>query len=305
MTRQQRSLVDKALSDARESRQVAFKRELDVNSTGEWLEIIKDIVAMANSGGGAIAVGLDDLGEPSKWDPTPLLRHDPALLKDKLAVFTGEQFDDVAVVERRKGRRTIAVILVGERTGAPLIFEKDGSYRAPDGTDRCVFSKGSVYFRHGPRSEPGRSRDVRRFAKREEDRMRREFVSNIRKVSTAPSGAEVLILNRDAVSRIGASGVRVIDDPNAPTVGVIDSDQTHPFLFNELLRILRRRIGTWLTSYDLFCVRNVHKIDRKPEFFHKPLHGSPQYSQSYVDWLVEEYRKDDQFFVKAREQSKT
>lgn len=35
-----------------ESRRVDFKESLDVASPGEWVELIKDVVTMANSGGG-------------------------------------------------------------------------------------------------------------------------------------------------------------------------------------------------------------------------------------------------------------
>jgi predicted HTH transcriptional regulator len=42
-----------------------FKSTFDVNAPGDWLEIIKDIVAFANSGGGTILIGVNDDGTPS------------------------------------------------------------------------------------------------------------------------------------------------------------------------------------------------------------------------------------------------
>ena len=290
MARKSTSLVDKALLDTRESRQIDFKRKLDVNSTAAWCEIVKDIAAMANSGGGAIVIGLDDFGQPSGWDPTPLLEQDPALLVDRLAKFTGEQFDDVDVLERRKGRKRVAVLLVGARTGSPLIFEKEGTYRLLDGKDKCAFAKGSVYFRHGAKSEPGLARDLQRFAKLEESSFKRELMGNISKVSKAPRGSEVLVLNQEKDSRLRATGLRIVDHASALAVGVIDLDQTHPLLLNQLLRDLNTRIDGVLTPYDLLCVRKVYKIADKSEFFHKPLHGSPQYSPSYIEWLVKQYQ---------------
>ena len=300
MARKPMSLVDRALSDTRESRHIDFKRELDVNSTAEWCEIIKDIVALANSGGGVIAIGLDDFGVPSGWDPSSLLNQDPALHVDRLAKFTGEQFDEIEVLDRRKGRKRVAIILVGERTGSPLIFEKEGSYRAGDGKDKCAFAKGSVYFRHGAKSEPGLSRDLQRFSKLEENRVKRELMGHILKVSTAPRGAEVLILKEPVDTQLGTTGVHVVDDPNAPNVGVIFHDQTHPLLLSELLRDLNKQIDRALTPYDLQCVRKVYKIEKKSEFFYKPNHGSPQYSPLYIDWLIKRYQKDSQFFANAR-----
>ena len=60
------ALVDKALKAKRESKLIDFKSAFDPESTGDWCELVKDIVAMANSGGGAIVIGLDNSGSPSK-----------------------------------------------------------------------------------------------------------------------------------------------------------------------------------------------------------------------------------------------
>lgn len=64
---------------AGESATVDFKLSFDPKSKGEWCELIKDIVAMSNSGGGSIVVGVDDDGNPStNSDIAPLLAVDPA-----------------------------------------------------------------------------------------------------------------------------------------------------------------------------------------------------------------------------------
>ena len=48
-------LIQKALSAKRESKYVEFKQSFDPNSAREWCEIIKDIVAIANSGAGLLS----------------------------------------------------------------------------------------------------------------------------------------------------------------------------------------------------------------------------------------------------------
>lgn len=304
MARSQLGPIDRALVEVRESRNLDFKRMLDVGSTAEWCEIIKDVVAMANSGGGIIAIGLDDSGSPCGWNPKPLLDHDPAILVDKIAKYTGEQFDEVTVISRKKGRRQIALIVVGERVGSPLIFEKEGTYQLPSGANKCAFAKGSVYFRHGAKSEPGVSRDLLRFSKLEESRIKRELLGHISKVSKAPRGAEVLVLEQDEKAPTHGMNVRVVSDPRAPAVGVINQDQMHPLLLHEVLDALNLQIGANLNPHDLLCVRKVHSIDTRPAFFYKPLHGSPQYSHAYVQWLADRYEHDPKFFTDAREQAK-
>ncbi len=72
--------VDKGLKAKRESKYVEFKRSFDPASTGAWCELIKDIVAMANTGGGVILIGLDNGGIPSKEDVQPVFNIDHATL---------------------------------------------------------------------------------------------------------------------------------------------------------------------------------------------------------------------------------
>ncbi len=57
-------LVDKGLAAKRESKYLDFKSSFNPDSAGEWCELIKDIVAMANTGGGIIIIGLEKIMVP-------------------------------------------------------------------------------------------------------------------------------------------------------------------------------------------------------------------------------------------------
>jgi hypothetical protein len=48
--------IDEALELNHETQSVDFKRQFDPSSSAEWCELTKDLVAMANSGGGVILV---------------------------------------------------------------------------------------------------------------------------------------------------------------------------------------------------------------------------------------------------------
>jgi hypothetical protein len=158
-------LTRKALSVSRESKRVEFKGEVDPTSRGSWLEMAKDIAAMANSGGGVVIVGLDSVGSPTGWSPDVLLSADPATLVDSLAPYLGEQYDDFSVAEVSKDGVRLAAILIGARTGTPLIFEKSGNYQPESQPQRQAFGRGTVYFRHGAKSEPGLAKDLASFSR--------------------------------------------------------------------------------------------------------------------------------------------
>ena len=218
-----------------------------------------------------------------------------------IAKYVGEQFEELEISEAMKAGQTVATITVGMRAGSPLVFEKPGTYVDDDGNPKTAFDRGTVYFRHGAKSEPALARDLARFANAEAARLRRELVKNVRKISNAPRGSEIIV----ATPKSGPAGTvdrfRVVDDPNAPAVARTDFDVTHPFRQKELLKTINDRAGEKIAGpYEIQCVRRVYDIDNRPEFFHRPKFGSPQYSDAFVSWLITEYQRDRQFFENAK-----
>jgi len=49
------------------------EKQFDLSRPEDWCAIIKDIAAMANSGGASILLGIKDDGTPSDWDPPNIL----------------------------------------------------------------------------------------------------------------------------------------------------------------------------------------------------------------------------------------
>lgn len=288
----------------RESKRVDFKERLDLSRAEDWCEIIKDIAAMANSGGGSILVGVKDDGAPSGWDPLSILGADPAHFVDKIAKYTGEQFSEFEIVATRRDHRQIAEIRIAAAE-TPLVFVQPGTYEVVEGKQKTAFGRGTVYFRHGAKSEPANPRDLRDFLAREIDRARRSWLGNIRKVVQAPTGSIVNVV-RPGVP-VGAdmhtAAVRLVDDPEAPVFGRLNPDETHPHRQKEVAKKVSERLAEKrvITPFEIQCVRKAHKIDEsKPQYFHRSKFTSPQYSDAFVDWIVREFDKDSDFFDKAR-----
>jgi hypothetical protein len=59
-------------------------------------------------------------------------------------------------------------------------------------------------------------------------------------------------------------------------------------------------------QHDIQCVNKAHAVKKRPEWFYQgKVLGSPsQYSEAFIDWIVDRVKHDPQFFVKARETSK-
>ncbi len=98
------------------------------------------------------------------------------------------------------------------------------------------------------------------------------------------------------------TAVRITDDPAAPAVRRISSDETHPYRQKELIVALNDALGDALVnSHDVQTVRAAHNIDQNPVFANNALYASRQYSEAFVEWIVDQYRSDPDFFHKARE----
>ena len=299
------NLLEKIKGVKRESKYVDFKENFDVDSQRDWCEIIKDIVAMTNSGGGVILIGIKNDGTPSEFDIKKIFKIDPAQMTDKIAKYTLEQFSDFEIREVTKNKHKIAMLLI-EGKSSPMIFVRPGTYNFGDGQQNTAFSRGTIYFRHGAKSEPGDSNDIKKVIDREVERSRKFWLGNIRKVVKAPSGHIVHVLPPEVrVSTIStATPIRIVDEPRAPPYRLETPDITHPHRQKEVIQIFNQKLQgkKSINTYDMFCVRRVYDIDRKkPQHCYESKYASPQYSENFVKWLIGQFNKDSSFFEKARE----
>ncbi len=296
-------LLAKSLAAKRESRQLEFKESFDVGSRQEWCEIIKDLVAIANSGGGVIVFGVNNRGEPTDADLSPLRRVDPATITDRLHRYTETYLTDFEIHEPEKaGYKLVAWIVRPSAT--PIVFAEPGTYPVESGKQRTAFGRGTVYFRHGAKSEPGTTEDIADVLERRLESIRREWLSGVRKVVHAPAGSRVAVLPAEISQSDSpeSTPIRITEDPAAPAYRVVDPDTTHPYRQKELMAAIRKRLPrpVQFNSFDVVTIRHAHGIDENREFVHKPKFGSRQYSQRFLDWIVDQIQMDPEFLQKAR-----
>jgi Putative DNA-binding domain len=299
-------MIERALQARRESKTVDFKRSFDPDNSGEWCELIKDVVAMANSSGGCVVIGVEDDGSIGPLGAAgPLLALDPARVTDKVARYTGVQFEDFGIAEGIRDGQAVGVLAVGPST-RPLIFEKPGTYPVAEGKQKSAFSVGTLYVRHGAKSEPANSSDLARILERAVQLVRKEWMTGVRRMVNAPAGSKLAVLppgvrqSRDPE----ATPIRITTDPAAPEYRLVEPDATHPWRQKELLAEVSKALpdDVRINQFDIQAVRHVYAIDSEARYFYKGKFGSAQYSPEFRDWLVEEYRADSAFFWKAREE---
>jgi hypothetical protein len=281
--------LSRAAEAKRSSKRVELDEGFDPQSPGVWLELVRDVAAMANSGGGVVVLDGDVEEEQ---------------LHGELARYAEPEFESFEVRDIKRAGRPATAIVVEAVANTPLVFTRTGRYRNADGDEHVAFARGGLYFRHGAKSEPATGADVRDFIKRQLDATRSQWLANIRQVMHAPDGAEVAVIEtaeRDDEGR--PTLIRLTTDPHAPLYGQVDPDRSHPYRQKEVIREANDRLaGVRVNAFDVLSVRRVHAIseETRPEFVHVPKFGSPQYSDAFVDWLVSEHEHDAEFFSKAK-----
>jgi len=274
------TLLERAETATRSSKRVQLVEALD------WVELVRDVAAMANAGGGVIVVAGTEFDEES--------------LHDRLERYVEPEFDALELRELNRADGPATALVVDGVVGGPLVFSEEGR-----GLDGVVFPRGAVFFRHGAKSEPARGEDVRDFIRHQLDDIREQWLRNIRAVMHAPGGAEIAVVEtaeRDEEGRPRL--IRLTTDPSAPLYGQIDPDLSHPYRQKEVITEVNKRLdgAREVNAFDVLSVRRVHEIteETRPEFVHVPKFGSPQYSDAFVDWLVERDRHDPEFFARAK-----
>jgi hypothetical protein len=296
-----------AVSATEETHDLDFKSGFDPKQAGDWCELVKDVISMANSGGGTIIIGANDDGSASGYDASIFRAIDPADIANKINKYTDQNFADIHIQDAAISGKTVAVLIIGA-VRFPIVFSAPGDYESPPGKTKNAFRKGTIYFRHGAKSEPGTTEDLRHALERELARIKDFWLEGITKVVEAPEGSEIHVVEAAvAISKAdGAQPVRLTNSGQGPEFRVVDNDQVYPYRAKELMRKLAELLGDKIaTTYDLQVVRKIFDIDRNPNFSHKSKFGTRQYSDAFVEWVLDQFRQDNQFFQKAREAARS
>jgi hypothetical protein len=284
-----------------ETTEVDFKAGFDPTTRREWCELVKDLVALANSGGGTILFGVNDDGGNSGADVAPILALDPATITDKVHAHTEQQFAGFALREATRQGQRIAALHIGAAR-FPMVFVKPGQYEV-DGRPKSAFAQGTVYFRHGAKSEPGTTDDIRLSMERELKRVKDFWLAGIATVVEAPTGSQIQVLPPEVRTGAGedARKIRLSTDEGSQVFKVVQPDELYPHRQKELLVYLRSKGVTNFSSHDLLVVRKLHKIEDEPTYSGKSKWGTRQYSDAFAAWLIEQSSQNPKFMEPLRE----
>jgi hypothetical protein len=146
------------LDSPTESAALDFKETLDLSHARDRVEFAKDVLAMANTGGGHILVGVEDLTRKRVGLNEILLSslREAKTVNDKIKKYTGGYITTSVAqhqVATPDGTITLALIYVPP-SSFKIPAQDDGVYPEPSNPNkqRWTFRKGDVYVRKGDES---------------------------------------------------------------------------------------------------------------------------------------------------------
>ncbi|MFA4995248.1 MAG: RNA-binding domain-containing protein [Bdellovibrionales bacterium] len=296
-------IVEKALTATRESSEIEFKSEFD-HTTRAWCELIKDIMAMANSNGGVIVFGLNDDGIHSGSDVSRIFKIDPAQIVDKIHKYTNVDYSQFELRQETKNSELIVCFLIDPCT-VPIIPVRPGEYETEQKEKRSAFHKGVLYYRHGAKSEPGSSEDLAKIIRKNVEAHRREWMQGIKQVVKTTKRSVRHVVNKTVCfsSEITAQPIRVTDNPEAPEFRITDPNKTHPFRMKEFLKRLNEELTCLpkkITVFDIHGLMELYKFNNDIRYTYKPKFSPQLYSNEFASWIKEKVLQDRFFIQTAR-----
>jgi hypothetical protein len=238
-------------------------RAFDAASDHAWNDLLRDIVALANSGGGQIVIGA--------------------------------AIDEVEIHRRLTDAKVVGFTI--KRQDAPQGIISEVTVRA---APYPLQHEGSFYFRHGDRTEPATSADMREAFERRLRRVRRRVLRRVGRAFDAAAKSHATGARRDR-ELLNLQPVRIVDDPNVPALHPQDVDRLYPWRQKDLVRELNTRLGRrLLNSYDIQAVRRHHRLDERPDFVFNLPGAGRRYSPAAAGWILDQFGRDAEFFRKAR-----
>jgi hypothetical protein len=174
------------LEDDRIDLKVGFK-----NDPKSWPAILKDVVAMHNSGGGMLVLGIADNGSRVGLDLSLMTPLDPTNVGNKgrryhINGLFRTAYTEVVYYGKRYG------FLFVHAGGGLLTFDKDVQVDRPGQSPEIVARPGVLYVRRDSSSRPACQNDLDEIMHRLLGRGIRAFLARVEKVASLPASTQLI-----------------------------------------------------------------------------------------------------------------
>jgi predicted HTH transcriptional regulator len=189
--------IRELLERGAESAKLDYKSEYDPSNTDHKVRLVKHILAMANTAGGYIVIGVEDDGTRRGLASTAAERIDEAIIRSQVAGYTSTQIPIFSANSVDHDGQTFAIVTVLPLAMTVAVANAEGN--SPGGN---LFRKGDVLVRHGSASERWSQADadfmLQRIANARKEEWLREFGSDLNRLIRVGVGRDSLEIDETA-----------------------------------------------------------------------------------------------------------
>ena len=172
-----------------------YKIDFDPDDEKAKVDLIKNLVAMANASGGQIVFGRDETHQPG-IDEKACQALDSARVADLvnryIAPATIELSHDI---ERLENGRFILALTIGA-VQYPIVMARKGDWKGMDShRGRPLFLQGDIWVRHSSKTERIAFGDMRAWIERAQQEERERILSRITQLVNLPEGTEIQVVS--------------------------------------------------------------------------------------------------------------
>jgi len=179
-----------------ESAKLDYKSEYDPSDTTHKVKLAKHVLAMANTAGGYVVVGVHDDGQRRGLYKAAVDRIDEAVVRSQIAGYTSVPIPLFVAKPIEHEGLTFAIVTVLPVTHTIVVAVADGN-----SPDKTLFRKGDVLVRHGSASERWTHNDaefmLQRIVNTRKEEWLREFGHDLARLVRLP-GASVPEIDESA-----------------------------------------------------------------------------------------------------------
>jgi hypothetical protein len=160
------------------------------------LELVRDLVAIANTGGGRIVVGHDEVNEVGITEDV-VEALDSSRVAEWLANFASPVPLHLSHDARPLTGGRFLLTLTISAAEFPIVISKRGLWKGADSKrDRPVFEPGDIFVRHSTRTERANYEDIRSWVLKAREAERESILDRITTFVKLPEGAALQVVSQ-------------------------------------------------------------------------------------------------------------
>jgi len=188
--------IEKILSLGHEKNCLDYKEKFDFCSKNALkkskIDLLCDIISMANGGGGYIIIGVNEDKNTGKFkmvgvNEDNIKKITQENIQSWLEKYAIKTVDFALKVNEINKKNTIAIFVNGSLL--PVPFRVDGQYKESNGNEITKFRSGEIFVRHGSKSERANYADIINFMEKVREDERKK-------------GAPIVGRHREMISRL-------------------------------------------------------------------------------------------------------